>query len=58
MNIQIEGKRKRGTPKTTWGAPSKMKYRKDDVYFTWGTIERKASNREEWRKLVLVLYVP
>jgi hypothetical protein len=26
--------------------------------YTWSTIERKASNREEWRKLVLVLYVP
>jgi hypothetical protein len=23
--------------------------------YTWGTIERKANNREEWRKLVLVL---
>jgi hypothetical protein len=23
--------------------------------YTWGTIERKANNREEWRKLVLAL---
>jgi hypothetical protein len=23
--------------------------------YTWGTIERKANNRKEWRKLVLVL---
>ena len=25
--------------------------------YTWGTIERKANNREEWRKLVLALCV-
>jgi hypothetical protein len=23
--------------------------------YTWGTIERKANNREEWRKLVLAI---
>jgi len=23
--------------------------------YTWGTIERKANNREEWRKFVLAL---
>jgi hypothetical protein len=48
-----EGKRKRGRPKTTWRRTieNEIKERR----YTWGTIERKAKNRAEWRKLGLAL---
>ena len=50
-----EGKRKRGRLKTTWRRTieNEIKERR----YTWGTIERKANNREEWRKLGLALCV-
>ena len=49
-----EEKRKRGRPKTTWRRTIENEIKERG--YTWGTIERKA-NREEWRKLVLALYV-
>ena len=48
-----EGKRKRGRPKTTWRCTIENEIK--EIGYTWGTIERKANNREEWRKLVLAL---
>jgi hypothetical protein len=48
-----EGKRKRGRPKTTWRRTIENEIRERG--YTWGTIEREANNREEWRKLVLAL---
>ena len=44
-----KGKRKRERPKNN--IENEMKERG----YTWDTIERKANNREEWRKLVLAL---
>jgi hypothetical protein len=51
--MDTEGKRKRGRPKTKWRRTIENEIKKRG--YTWSTIERKASNREEWRKLVLVL---
>ena len=48
-----EGKRKRGRPKTTWRRIIENEIKERG--YTWGTIERKANNREELRKLVLSL---
>ena len=48
-----EGKRKRGRPKTTWRRTIENEIKERG--YTWGTIERKANNREKWRKLVLAL---
>jgi len=48
-----EGKRQRGRPKTTWRRTIENEIKERG--YTWGTIERKANNREEWRKLVLAL---
>jgi hypothetical protein len=48
-----EGKRKRGRPKTTWRRTTENEIKERG--YTWGTIERKVNNREEWRKLVLAL---
>jgi hypothetical protein len=39
-----EGKRKRGTPKTTWRRIIENEIKERG--YTWGTIERKANNRE------------
>jgi hypothetical protein len=50
-----EGKGKRGRPKTTWRRTIENEIKERG--HTWGTIERKANNREEWRKLVLALRV-
>ena len=47
-----EGKRKRRRPKTTWRRTIENEIKERG--YTWGTIERKANNRE-WRKLVLAL---
>ena len=46
-----EGKRKRGRPKTTWKRIIENEIKERG--YAWGTIERKANNSEEWRKLVL-----
>lgn len=48
-----EGKRKRGRPKTTWRRTIETEMKERG--YTWGTIEKKAENREEWRQLVLAL---
>ncbi|XP_071171213.1 uncharacterized protein [Mytilus edulis] len=48
-----EGKRKRGRHKTTWRRTVENKLKERG--YTWGTVERTANNREEWRKLVLAL---
>jgi hypothetical protein len=48
-----EGKRKRGKPNTTWRRTTENEIKERG--YTWGTIERKANNREELRKLVLAL---
>jgi hypothetical protein len=48
-----EGKRKRGRPKTTWRRTIENEIRERG--YTWGTMERKANNKEEWRKLVLAI---
>jgi hypothetical protein len=48
-----EGKGKRGRPITTWRRTIENEIKERG--YTWGTIERKANNREEWRKLVLTL---
>ena len=48
-----EGKRKRGRPKTTWRRTIENEIKERG--YTWGTIERKANNRDEWRKLALAL---
>ena len=46
-----EGKRKRGRPNTTWRRTIENEIKERG--YTWGTIDRKSNNREEWRKLVL-----
>ena len=48
-----EGKRKRGRPNPTWRRTIENEIKERG--YTWGTIERNANNREEWRKLVLAL---
>ena len=48
-----EGKRKRGRPKTTWRCTIENEIKERG--YSWGTIERKANNREEWKELVLTL---
>ena len=48
-----EGKRRRGRPKTTWRRTMESEIKERG--FSWGTIERTAKNREEWRSLVLAL---
>jgi hypothetical protein len=48
-----EGKIKRGRPKTKWRPTIENEIKERG--HTWGTIERKANNRVEWRKLVLAL---
>ena len=48
-----EGKGKRGRPITTWRRIIENEIRERG--YTWGTIERKENNGEEWRKLVLTL---
>ena len=48
-----EGNRKRGRSKTTWRRTIENEIKERG--YTWGTIERQANNREEWRKLVLAL---
>jgi hypothetical protein len=40
-------------PKTTWRRTIENEIKERG--YTWGTIERKANNREVWRKLVLAL---
>jgi hypothetical protein len=49
-----EGKGKRGRPTTTWRRTIENEIKERG--YTWGTIERKANNRQEWRRLVLTLY--
>ena len=48
-----EGKRKQGRPKTTWRRTVEAEMR--DLGSSWGELEKKAQNREEWRTLVLAL---
>ena len=48
-----ERKGKRGRPNTTWRCTMENEIKERG--YTWGTIERKAKNREEWRKHVLAL---
>jgi hypothetical protein len=48
-----EGKRQRGRPKPTWRRTIENEI--NERGYTWGKIERKVNNREEWRKLVLAL---
>jgi hypothetical protein len=48
------GRRKRARSKTTWRSTIENEIKERG--YTWGTIERKANNREALRKLVLVLY--
>jgi hypothetical protein len=43
-----EGRRKRGRPKTTWRRTIDNEIKERG--YTWGTLERKANNREVWRK--------
>ncbi|XP_063427447.1 uncharacterized protein LOC134710955 [Mytilus trossulus] len=52
----LGGKRKRGRQKTTWRRTIETEMKERG--YTWGTIEKKAENREEWRQLVLALSVP
>jgi hypothetical protein len=48
--FEKEGKGKRGRPITTWRRTIENEIKERG--YTWGTIERKANNRKEWRKLV------
>jgi hypothetical protein len=49
----LGGKGKRGRPITTWRRTIENEIKEKG--YTWGTTERKANNREEWRKLVLII---
>ncbi|KAK7103497.1 uncharacterized protein [Littorina saxatilis] len=49
-----EGKRKRGRPKNTWRRTVEGELK--TLNQTWGTIQRLAQNRQEWRSFVAALH--
>ncbi|KAK7114566.1 hypothetical protein V1264_000610 [Littorina saxatilis] len=49
-----EGKRKRGRPKNTWRRTVEGELK--TLNHTWGTIQRLAQNRQEWRSFVAALH--
>ena len=49
-----EGKRKSGRPKTTWRRTVEAELK--NMNHGWGTIQRRASDREGWRSFVAALY--
>ena len=49
-----EGKRKRGRPKNTWRRTVEGEMK--TLQQTWGTIQRRAQNRQEWRAFVAALH--
>jgi hypothetical protein len=51
MDTRREKKKRKTKP--TWRRTIENEIKKRG--YTWGTIERKANNRKEWRKLVLAL---
>ena len=53
--MDIRRERKKRKTKTTWRRTIENEIKERG--YTWGTIERKANNREEWGKLVLALRV-
>ena len=48
-----DGKRKRGRPKETWRRTLESEMRKEG--WTWGEIQRRATDRTRWRMLVEIL---
>ena len=48
-----EGKRKQGRPKTTWRRTVELEMK--EMGQTWNELDKKAKDREQWRKLVLAL---
>ena len=50
-----EGKRKRGRPRNTWRRTVEAEMKAHNE--TWGTVTRKAQNRQEWRSFVDALIV-
>ena len=48
-----EGKRRRGRPKMTWRRTIESEMKEHNL--TWGKLEKKAKDREEWKALVLAL---
>ena len=49
-----EGRRKRGRPKNTWRRTVEGEVK--SLRHTWGTIQKLAQNREEWRSFVAALH--
>ena len=49
-----EGKRKRGRPKNTWRRTVEGELK--TLHHTWGTIQKLAQNRQEWRAFVAALH--
>ena len=49
-----EGKRKRGRPKTTWRRTVEEEMKTMDL--TWGSVQKLAQNRQEWRTFVAALH--
>ena len=49
-----EGKRKRGRPKKTWRRMVEAEMK--TLHQTWGTIQKKAQNRQEWKDFVAALH--
>lgn len=53
MRWTPEGKRKRGRPKNTWRRTVEAEMK--EYGYTWGELEKKAKDRDQWRILVLAL---
>ncbi|KAL5010020.1 hypothetical protein ScPMuIL_012325 [Solemya velum] len=51
MRWTPEGKRKRGRPKNTWRRTVEAEIR--EYGYTWGELEKKAKDRDQWRILTL-----
>ena len=49
-----DGKRKRGRPKTTWRRTVEAELK--EMNHTWGTVERMAKDRHQWRAFVAALH--
>ena len=53
MRWSPEGKRKRGSPQTTWRRTVEGELR--ELRMNWGQAALKAKDRQEWKKLVVAL---
>ena len=49
-----EGKRKRGRPKNTWRRTVEGELK--TLHHTWGSVQKLAQNRQQWRSFVAALY--